>query len=72
MIFHKPKQVISIKFPILQIFKNYIYKMKYTSQSMIKMIGRNYTPKIDFIKGDIVTRNNPYEVELWGISIQGT
>jgi hypothetical protein len=38
---------------------------------MFKLFGRNYSPKIDYIKGDMIHRSSPYDVELRGINIKG-
>ena len=34
-----------------------------------KSLARWYSPKIDFIKGDSINRNNSHDVELRGLKI---
>lgn len=36
-----------------------------------KMVFRKFVPKIDYIKGEAEVRNNPSEVQLRGLKIQG-
>ncbi len=46
--------------------------MKFSSSSIFKLINRNYSPKIDYIKGDMGLKSSPYKVDLRGVSIKGS